>query len=220
MQSHPAAKSLLNKPLPYYDKFSYVFEKYRATGARVETFVYVKSNVPPGFEEFAHVDLNDTKIPSMSSRGNDSRTCSSDSKWKRGGKIWKIVDVIKDDMAFQTYQLRLIAEWPWLALKDESRVRREVVCALRAIPQLTRLERAQCNRILMNNLADMKGLLELADDEKLDYCTVIVRDTSWLFHLLARLLLWFFFMTLPVNCFLLMFSNDITSHVFLFQLFM
>ena len=74
--------------------------------------------------------------------------------------------------------MRLIAEWPRLALEDESRVRREVVRALRAIPELSRLDMAQCNRILMNNLTDMKGFLELSNEEKLDYCTVLIRGAS------------------------------------------
>ena len=54
----------------------------------------------------------------------------------------------------------------------------EVVRALRVIPQLSRLDRAQCNRILMNNLTDMKGFLELSDEEKLDYCTVLIGGAS------------------------------------------
>ncbi|XP_031744343.1 uncharacterized protein LOC116404989 [Cucumis sativus] len=192
VRSHPAAKGLLNKLFPYYDELAYVFGKDRAMGTHAETFADVGSNVPPGFEEFPPVDLNDMEFPSMSShrfnmsqddiarpsRGTDSRTTSSGSKRRRGGQTLETADVIKDAMALQTDELRLIAEWPRLALEDESRVRREVVRALRAIPELSRLDMAQCNRILMNNLTDMKGFLELSNEEKLDYCTVLIRGAS------------------------------------------
>ena len=69
---------------------------------------------------FASVDLNDMKISSMSSHGfnmspddiarpnrrSDYRMCSSGSKQKWGGHNSDTVDV----MAYQTDQLRLIAE--------------------------------------------------------------------------------------------------------------
>ena len=55
------------------------------------------------------------------------------------------IDVIQDVMACQTDHLRLIVEWSRLALENESTTRRAVVRALRAIPELTRLDMAQCN---------------------------------------------------------------------------
>ena len=127
---------MLNKPFSYYNELAYVFEKDHATGANAETFIDVRSNVPPGFEEFPHVDLNDMEIPSISShrfnmsqddiarpsRGTDSRTTSSGSKRRRGGQTSKTTDVIRDAMTLQTEQLRLIAKWLRLALEDESRV--------------------------------------------------------------------------------------------------
>ena len=84
-------------------------------GTHAETFADVGSNVPPGFEEFPPVDLNDMEFPSMSShrfnmsqddiarpsRGTDSRTTSSGSKRRRGGQTSKTADVIKDAMALQ-----------------------------------------------------------------------------------------------------------------------
>ena len=65
MQSYPAAKGLLNKPFSYYDELAYVFGKDHATGVHAETFSDVGSTVPPEFQEFSHVDLNDMEIPSM-----------------------------------------------------------------------------------------------------------------------------------------------------------
>ena len=102
----------------------------------METFVDVGSNVPSRFEKFASMNLNDMEIPYMSShgfnmspnnieqpsQGSDCKTCSSSSKRKRRGQNSNTVDVIKDVMACQTDQLRLIVEWPQLALEDESRV--------------------------------------------------------------------------------------------------
>ena len=89
---------------------------------RTKSFADVDSNVLLGFEDFAHVDLNDMEIPFMSSHGfniypnnvtrpsraSDSRTCSSDSKRKRKGHNLETIDVIKDAMVCQTDQLRLI----------------------------------------------------------------------------------------------------------------
>lgn len=46
LQSHPAAKGLLNKTFPYYDDMTYVFGKDRAMEGRSETFAGVGSNVP------------------------------------------------------------------------------------------------------------------------------------------------------------------------------
>ena len=124
MQSHPTAKGLLNKPFPYYDELAYVFGKDRAIGAHAETFADVGLNIPPGFEEFPHMDLNDMEILSMSNhrfnmsqddiarpgRETDSRTTLSGLKRRRGGQTSETADVIKDVMALQTDQLRLIAE--------------------------------------------------------------------------------------------------------------
>lgn len=59
MQTHPAVKGLLSRSFPFYDELSYVFKKDRATGERVESFVNIESNFSLGFENFAHVDLND-----------------------------------------------------------------------------------------------------------------------------------------------------------------
>lgn len=105
------AKGFLNKLFSYYDELSYVFEKDRATEGRVETFANVGSNVPSGYEEYPHPDMNEMKFHSMSehefnilqedierpSRVRDSRTGPSGSKRRRGQPM-DIVDVIKDAM--------------------------------------------------------------------------------------------------------------------------
>ena len=60
MQTHPAAKGLLNRSFLFYDELFYVFGKDRAIGARAKSFDNVESNISFGFKDFAHVDLNDT----------------------------------------------------------------------------------------------------------------------------------------------------------------
>lgn len=62
---HPAAKCLQNKSFPYYDELSYVFEKNRVTGACVETFVDVESNVLGESEGFQPEDGIDMEFPTM-----------------------------------------------------------------------------------------------------------------------------------------------------------
>ncbi|KAA0057339.1 glycine-rich cell wall structural protein 1-like [Cucumis melo var. makuwa] len=65
MQSHLAAKCLLNKPFSYYDELAYAFERDKSRGRFVETFANVGSNEPVGYEEFDVPDGNDMEFPSM-----------------------------------------------------------------------------------------------------------------------------------------------------------
>ncbi|KAA0050217.1 retrotransposon protein [Cucumis melo var. makuwa] len=69
--SHLAVKGLFNKLFPYYDELAYVFERDRATGHFVETFVDVESNEPIGYEGFDIPNGNDMKFLSMYSQGTD-----------------------------------------------------------------------------------------------------------------------------------------------------
>ena len=64
MQSHPAAKGLLNKLFLYYDELAYVFGCARAMGRFAKTFTDVGSNEPTGYEG---VDMSDgnKEFPSM-----------------------------------------------------------------------------------------------------------------------------------------------------------
>ena len=173
---HPAAKGLLNKPFPYHDKLSYVFEKDKATRGRAETFADVGLNMPSGYEEFVHVDLNDMKIILCPNHwfnmSPEDITWPCGSKRKRGGKNLETVDVIKVAMDCQNYQLRVIAEWLQLTLEDETNTHKDVVWVLHANFELSRFDGAHCTRILMHNLADMKVFLEVSDN---------ARET-WLFH--------------------------------------
>ncbi|KAA0053727.1 retrotransposon protein [Cucumis melo var. makuwa] len=64
VRSHPAAKGLLNKPFPYYDELTYVFDRDRATGRFAETFADVGSNEPGGgYDRFDMGDGNEDFPP-------------------------------------------------------------------------------------------------------------------------------------------------------------
>lgn len=62
-------KGLLNKPFPYYNKLSYVFEKDRATGAHAKIFTNVRSNVLDRSEGFQPKDKIDMEFPTMYCQG-------------------------------------------------------------------------------------------------------------------------------------------------------
>ncbi|KAA0060100.1 retrotransposon protein [Cucumis melo var. makuwa] len=102
VQSHPAAKGLLNKSFLHYDELSYVFGKDYAKGARVETFVDVGSNYLVGYEAFTvdtepNMDFqpmysqglnmsSDELMETRTTRVSEGRYVSSRSLRKRGGQ--------------------------------------------------------------------------------------------------------------------------------------
>ncbi|TYK29878.1 retrotransposon protein [Cucumis melo var. makuwa] len=123
-RTHLACKGLLNKPFPHYDELSYVFEKDRTTGASVEMFTDIGSNVPGESDGVQAEDGLDMEFPTMCSlRMNVSledrmgarpsmstvdRMGSSGSKRKRRGQF-ETVDVFRDAMHISNDQLRDIA---------------------------------------------------------------------------------------------------------------
>lgn len=122
MQTHPAAKGLLNKSFSYYDKLAYVFERDRATSQGVETFADIGSNDPGGYKGFQMLDRNDIEIPTVYNQvfnmsqddvrasrpcqASNDRTEPSGSKQKRGGQHVANVDLIHDAMEYANDQLR------------------------------------------------------------------------------------------------------------------
>ncbi|TYK14144.1 retrotransposon protein [Cucumis melo var. makuwa] len=157
-------KGLLNKLCPYYDELAYVFRRDRATGRGAETFADVKSNDPNGYEGFQLHDRNDIEIPTMYNQG-----------FNMSKRIYGPHDLVEHPMCAND-QLRAIVEWPSVALQNETTVRQEVLCQLHAIPELSRLDMVHCSRILFCNLDDMRGFLEILEDEKMDFCTVLLRE--------------------------------------------
>ncbi|KAA0036124.1 retrotransposon protein [Cucumis melo var. makuwa] len=61
-------KGLLNKPFPHCEALSYVFEKDRATGVRVETFADIGSNVSADNDNVPVEDGINMEFPTMCSQ--------------------------------------------------------------------------------------------------------------------------------------------------------
>ncbi|KAA0059814.1 retrotransposon protein [Cucumis melo var. makuwa] len=162
VKSHPAAKRLLNKSFPHYNELSYVFGKDHATGGRTKSFADVRSNDSTRYEAFSADAVPDTDCQPMyqglnmwpnelmgtkNARVREGRYVSSGSKRKSGGQV--------ADNASQT--------------------RQEVVRQLEAIPELTLMDRCRLMRILMCNVDDMKAFLEVLDNMKYPYCSIILQ---------------------------------------------
>ncbi|KAL4010894.1 hypothetical protein IC575_027915 [Cucumis melo] len=194
IRSHPAAKSLLNKPFSYYDELAYVFEWDRATGRFVETFADIGSNEPAGYEGFDMSDGNDIEFPFMYRQGidisqddvrtsqpactSDGRTRSSESKQKRGSQREGELDVINMALKCMNDQLRTIIEWPTRPFANETFVRQEFLRLLCEMPDLSSLDRELCQRQLMCSIDDMRSFVEMTDEERKNFCRVFLRDVS------------------------------------------
>ncbi|KAA0065737.1 retrotransposon protein [Cucumis melo var. makuwa] len=190
--SHPAAKGLLNKSFVHYDELSYVFGKDRATGGRAESFADIGSNDPPGYDAFAADAVPDTDFPPMYSPGlnmspddlmetrtarvSERRNVSSESKRKRPGHATDSGDIVRTAIEYGNEQLHRIAEWPILQRQDATQTRQDIVRQLEAIPELTLMDRCRLMRILMRNVDDMKAFLEVPDNMKYPYCSIILQE--------------------------------------------
>ncbi|KAA0066061.1 retrotransposon protein [Cucumis melo var. makuwa] len=148
-------KGFLNKSFSYYDELAYVFGRDRATGCFVETFTDVGSNEPDGYKGFDMPDGNDMEFPSMYSQR---------------------IDMSQDDCVND--QLRAIVEWPPCAFANDTEVCQEFLCLLRAMPDLSSLDRAVCQRVLMCSMDDMRSFVEMTDEERKNYCRLFLRDDS------------------------------------------
>ncbi|KAA0065892.1 retrotransposon protein [Cucumis melo var. makuwa] len=190
--SHPAAKGLLNKLFVHYDEPSYVFGKDCATGGRAESFADIGSNDPPGYDAFAADVVPDTDFPPMYSPGlnmspddlmetrtarvSERRNVSSGSKRKRPGHATDSGDIVRTAIEYGNEQLHRIAEWPILQRQDATQTRQEIVRQLEVIPELTLMDRCRLMRILMRNVDDMKAFLEVPDNMKYPYCSIILQE--------------------------------------------
>ncbi|KAA0044843.1 retrotransposon protein [Cucumis melo var. makuwa] len=190
--SHPAAKGLLNKSFVHYDELSYVFGKDRATGDRAESFADIGSNDPAGYDAFAADIVPDTDFPPMYSPGlnmspddlmetrtarvSERRNVSSGSKRKRPGHAIDSGDIVRTAIEYGNEQLHRIAEWSILQCQDATQTRQEIVRQLEAIPELTLMDRCRLMRIIMRNVDDMKAFLEVPDNMKYPYCSIILQE--------------------------------------------
>ncbi|KAA0046363.1 retrotransposon protein [Cucumis melo var. makuwa] len=192
VKSHPAAKGLLNKSFVHYDELSYVFGKDRATGGRVESFADIGSNDPARYDAFAADAAADTNFSPMYSPGlnmspddlmetrtarvSERRNVSSRSKRKRIGHATDSGDIVRTAIEYGNEQLHRIAEWPILQRQDATQTRQEIVRQLEAIPELTLMDRCRLMRILMRNVDDIKAFLEVPDNMKYPYCSIILQE--------------------------------------------
>ncbi|KAA0026224.1 retrotransposon protein [Cucumis melo var. makuwa] len=169
VRSHPAAKGHLNKPFPYYDELTYVFDRDRAIGRFAETFTDVGSNEPDGYDGF---DMEDGKkeFPSM--------TRSSGSKRKRESQREMDVEGIHLALDQSNEQLRMIAEWPACALVNDNHVCTEFFLILREMLELTSLDRVLLQRHLLSRMDDLRGFVLMPDDEREGFCRVLLQDIT------------------------------------------
>ncbi|KAA0053511.1 retrotransposon protein [Cucumis melo var. makuwa] len=164
VRSHPAAKGLLNKPFPYYDELTYVFDRDRATGRFAETFA-----------DGVDISQDDVRA-SRPSRASEGRTGSSGSKRKRGSQRDFDVEAIHLALDQTNEQLKQIAEWPARNLANDNHVRTEFFRILREMPELTSLDRALLQRHLLSRMDDLRGFVLMPEDEREGFCRVLLRD--------------------------------------------
>ncbi|TYK19865.1 retrotransposon protein [Cucumis melo var. makuwa] len=141
VRSHPAAKGLLNKSFPYYDKLTYVFGRDRVTDRFAETFADVGFNEPGEYDGFAIGDGNEEFPPVTESSGSKRKTGSQ-----------REVDVEGIHLALDetNEQLRMITEWPARALANDNHMRTKFFRILREMPKLTSLDRTLLQRHLLS----------------------------------------------------------------------
>ncbi|KAA0040952.1 retrotransposon protein [Cucumis melo var. makuwa] len=166
VRSHPVAKGLLNKPFPYYDELTYVFDRDRATGRFAKTFADVGSNEPDEYDRFDMRNGNEDFPPVTESSG---------SKRKRGSPRDLDVEGIHLALDQTNEQLMMIAEWPARAHANHNHVRTEFFRILREMPELTSLDRALLQRHLLSHMHDLRGFVLMPEDEREGFCSPPMR---------------------------------------------
>ncbi|KAA0052025.1 retrotransposon protein [Cucumis melo var. makuwa] len=109
-------------------------------------------------------------------RVSEGRYVSSGFKRKRGGQAADSGNVLRTAIKYGNEQLNRIAEWPVLQHQDINQTRQEVVRQLEAIPELTLMDRCRLMRMLMRNIDDIKAFLEVPDNMKYPYCSIILQE--------------------------------------------
>ncbi|KAA0037926.1 retrotransposon protein [Cucumis melo var. makuwa] len=161
VEFHPTAKGLLNKPFSYYDKLAYVFGCNRTMGRFTEIFTNVGSNEPIGMRDLTR---------HMGTRS--SHPCIF-----RGLTCTRRMYAHHNLLSHQTCtndQLKTSAEWPARALVNDTYVHQEFLPLLREMLELTSLDRALCQRHLLSRMDDMQGFVQMTDDEKQNFCRVLL----------------------------------------------
>ncbi|KAA0048779.1 retrotransposon protein [Cucumis melo var. makuwa] len=139
---------------------SYVFGKDHATGARADTFVDIGSNDPAGYEVFASDAMSDMDFQLMYSQGlnmSPNKLMGTRTTWISEGSI---------------------VEWLVLQHQDTSQTSQEVVRQLKAIPELTLMDRCRLMCILIHNVEDMKAFLDVPNNMKYPFCSIILEENQ------------------------------------------
>ncbi|KAA0055573.1 retrotransposon protein [Cucumis melo var. makuwa] len=118
-----------------------------------ETFVNVRLNEPAVYEGYDMPDGND-ELPSMYSQG---------------------IDIARGDIANDTHVRQRI---PRGDIANGSHVRQKFLRLLHEMPDLSNLDRALSQRQLMSRMDDIQGFIEMTDDERKNFCKVLLRDIS------------------------------------------
>ncbi|KAL0560649.1 hypothetical protein IC582_001058 [Cucumis melo] len=193
VKSHRAAKGFLHKSFSYYDDLFYVFDKDQATGACLETFADVGSNMLNMFNDGVPLDdSHDKDIPTMYSQGvhmsldemfgtrtgqaSGRRNCSSGSKRKRGSQHYETVKVIRSVMEFRNDQLKAIVDWSKEKRATEVELHAKVVKQLQDIPELRSQDRTKLIQILFRSVEGIEGFLSIPTELKLEYCNVLLEN--------------------------------------------
>ncbi|KAA0048589.1 retrotransposon protein [Cucumis melo var. makuwa] len=117
----------------------------------------------------------DDLMETRTARVSECRNVSSGSKRKRPGHATDSGDIVRTAIEYGNEQLHRIAEWPILQRQDTTQTRQEIVRQLEVIPELTLMDRCRLMHILMRNVDDMKAFLEVSDNMKYPYCSIILQ---------------------------------------------
>ncbi|KAA0038274.1 retrotransposon protein [Cucumis melo var. makuwa] len=148
VRTHPIAEGLLNKPFLHYDALSYVFEKDRATKARVKTFADISLNVSASYDSVPTEDGLDMEFPAM---------CNP-----------RINMSPKD----------IMGEWPEKAMSREDAMAAQVIELIEAILNLTMAEKSNCVVLVNQKVSLMRSFIKMSDSMKAAYCRILLGGDS------------------------------------------
>ncbi|KAA0067436.1 retrotransposon protein [Cucumis melo var. makuwa] len=135
-------------------------------GHFAETFAYIGFNEPAGYEGF---DMPD---------GNEEFTRSFHPCTARGLTYPRRMYAHHDLLAGRRSTNDLGREWPTRTLANDNHVHWEFLCLLREMPELTSLDRELLQRHLLSCMDDMRGFVQMPDDERQTFWRVLLRDIS------------------------------------------
>ncbi|KAA0066131.1 retrotransposon protein [Cucumis melo var. makuwa] len=165
VRSPTAAKDLLNKPFPITTNL----HMYTGGIRRRVTLQRPRGLTCP---RMIYVSYDLVVRPTVGSdRANQSE--KGEACGERGE-----IEMILVALKCANGQSRAIVEWLMRALQNKIAIRQEVLCLLHAMLDLSSLDKAVCQRVLMCSLDDMRDFVEMTDEERMNYCTILLRDNS------------------------------------------